>query len=131
MGNWVFDFPRKTTVEIAVATPETKTLVDLVSQYGLVDRLSKTPRSTIFAPTNGALKSLVTYATWNTIEVTSEIITKILEHHVVPERLYKSDLATGGKVPKGLDNEEILPSQLDVAAYDVRGTNGNIHVINK
>lgn len=129
--NSVLEFPRKTTVEIAAATADTKTLVDLVTKYELVESLNGLNRSTIFAPTNKALNPLVTYATWNTIEITADVITKILLHHVIDKRLYKSDLPANGEVTDGLDGEAILLSELDVATFDVKGTNGNIHIINK
>lgn len=127
----VLQFPRSTTVEIAVATAATSTLVDLVTEYKLVDTLNGLTRSTVFAPTNEALNALVTYATWNTIDMTAKVMTSILSHHVVDSRLYAADLPVSGDVTDGLDGEKITREEIDVAIVDVIGTNGNVHVINK
>lgn len=124
-------FPTQTTVEIAIATNDTKTLVDLVTQYKLVDTLNGLKRSTIFAPTNAALSSLVVYATWNTLEMTSAVMTNILKHHVLDTRVYAKDLPAQGKVGEGLDKEAIVLPDLNVILADVVGTNGNIHVVSK
>lgn len=126
-------------VEIASGSDDFTTLVSLVAGAGLVETLSDvTANYTVFAPTNAAFAKL--FETVDPASLTPEQITNILLYHVVPGRVYSTDLATGdvaaanganlgvdlssGVVIKGANSEGS-----NVTAANLNATNGVIHVI--
>lgn len=123
----VLQFPRETTVEKAISTGAlVSTVTGLLGQYGLVETLDSLTRSTVFAPTNDALNSLLTYATWNTVEITADVMTTVLKHHVVTSRVYSSGLPESWEAASG---EMVMKSDIVPNTVDVVCTNGNIHII--
>lgn len=101
-------------------------MTGLLGQYGLVETLDSLTRSTVFAPTNDALNSLLTYATWNTVEITADVMTTVLKHHVVTSRVYSSGLPESWEAASG---EMVMKSDIVPNTVDVVCTNGNIHII--
>ena len=98
---------------------------------------------TVFAPTNNAFRA-AGFATIDAINAADpNVLTSILTYHVVPGRVFSSDLvngaqaatANGGKVTIGVTaggasvkgNSNASPS--NIAAANIMATNGVIHVI--
>ncbi|MFN8256863.1 MAG: fasciclin domain-containing protein [Bacteroidales bacterium] len=132
--------PTKDVVDLAISfAPEFTTLVDAVVQAGLVDVLKGEGPFTIFAPTNQAFADLgIDLST-----LTKEQLTSILLYHVVPGRVFSSDLSTG-PVSSLNGSFYVDPSDLSIkdngsdekaflipTLLNVQGTNGVIHVIDK
>ena len=132
--------PTENLVEKAVGlAPEFTTLVDAVVAAGLAETLATGGPFTVFAPTNQAFADLgVDLST-----LTPEQIANILLYHVVPGRVFSSDLTNGdvatlnGNVTVSVNDltiddlgaegvANLIPSLLNVQA-----TNGVIHVIDK
>ncbi|MGW7442807.1 fasciclin domain-containing protein [Kitasatospora sp. NPDC054795] len=72
--------------------PLLSTLVTAVKQAGLVDTLNSAQNITVFAPTNDAFDK-IPKATLDAALADKDTLTKILTHHVVPQRLTPSALA--------------------------------------
>jgi len=132
--------PTMDIVDLAISlAPEFTTLVDAIVQAGLVDVLKGDGPFTVFAPTNQAFADLgVDLST-----LTQEQLSNILLYHVVPGRVYSSDLSTG---PVSTFNGDIYIDLADLSIKDngspdkayliptllnVQATNGVIHVIDK
>ena len=132
--------PTTDIVDLAISlAPEFTTLVDAVVQAGLVDVLKGEGPFTVFAPTNQAFADLgIDLST-----LTTEQLTGILLYHVVPGRVYSSDLSTGnvatlnGDIFIDLsdltikDNGSMDNANLVAALLNVQATNGVVHVIDK
>ncbi|MFJ6773460.1 fasciclin domain-containing protein [Kitasatospora sp. NPDC091257] len=76
--------------------PLLSTLVTAVKQAGLVDTLNSAQNITVFAPTNDAFDK-IPKATLDAALADKDTLTKILTHHVVPQRLAPTALAGGHK----------------------------------
>ncbi|MFF2750574.1 fasciclin domain-containing protein [Kitasatospora sp. NPDC058048] len=76
--------------------PLLSTLVTAVKQAGLVDTLNSAQNLTVFAPTNDAFDK-IPKATLDAALADKETLTRILTHHVVPQRLAPTALAGGHK----------------------------------
>ncbi|MEU3564748.1 fasciclin domain-containing protein [Kitasatospora sp. NPDC006786] len=76
--------------------PLLSTLVTAVKQAGLVDTLNSAQNITVFAPTNEAFDK-IPKATLDAALADKDTLTKILTHHVVPQRLAPTALAGGHK----------------------------------
>ncbi len=132
--------PTMDLVDLAISlAPEFTTLVNAVVQAELVDVLKGNGPFTVFAPTNEAFEKLgVDLST-----LSKEDLTAILLYHVVPGRVYSSDLSTGnvatlnGDIFIDLsdltikDNGTMDNANLVTALLNVQATNGVIHVIDK
>ncbi|NJO91620.1 MAG: fasciclin domain-containing protein [Chloroflexia bacterium] len=132
--------PTMDIVDLAISfAPEFSTLVNAVVQAELVDVLKGDGPFTVFAPTNEAFEKLgIDLST-----LSKEDLTAILLYHVVPGRVYSSDLSTGsvatlnGDIYIDLsdltikDNGSIDKANLIAALLNVQATNGVIHVIDK
>ncbi len=132
--------PTMDIVDLAISlAPEFTTLVDAVVQAGLVDVLKGEGPFTVFAPTNEAFADLgIDLSTLST-----EDLTNILLYHVVPGRVYSSDLSTGsvatlnGDIFIDLsdltiqDNGSSDKANLIATLLNVQATNGVVHVIDK
>jgi uncharacterized surface protein with fasciclin (FAS1) repeats len=132
--------PDKNLVQLAQANPNLKTLVSLVTQAGLGSTLLAGP-FTVFAPTDAAFTEL--FKTVDATKLTQKQLGDILLYHVVPNRVFSSDLANGdvqtanptGKVTVSLANGVVIKGKSSgdskVTKADDLATNGVIHVIDK
>ena len=133
--------PTQSLVQIATTNPSFKTLASLVVQADLVGTLNGGP-FTVFAPTDAAFTEL--FKTVNPATLTKKQITDILLYHVVPGRVFSSDLTNNASVQTALSTGKItinLASGVGVKATagaeskvtgaDILATNGVIHVIDK
>ena len=75
----------------ASANPLLSTLVAAVTKAGLVDTLNSADALTVFAPTNDAFAKLPK-ADLDKVLADKALLTKILTHHVVGEKLDPSDV---------------------------------------
>ncbi|MCY7359086.1 MAG: fasciclin domain-containing protein [Rudanella sp.] len=132
--------PTRSITDIVVANPSFKTLLSLVQQAGLATTLA-TGAYTVFAPTDAAFTEL--FKTVNPASLTTKQITDILLYHVVPGRVFSSDLANGdvqtanatGKVTIDLSSGAVVKGKNSgnskITQTDILATNGVIHVIDK
>ncbi len=133
-------------VETAVATEDLSTLVDALTQAGLVATLEGTGPFTVFAPTNDAFQDLLdSNPDWNSLsDIDDATLANVLKFHVLAADVkaadltdsYVTSLATG-------PNDEQIVLQVDVtggvkfngsavpSTTDVGTTNGTVHIINK
>jgi uncharacterized surface protein with fasciclin (FAS1) repeats len=129
--------PTQNIAEIAAADPQFSTLVELLTQAGLVETLSD-PNAvfTVFAPTNDAFAK-VDPATLETLKGDTALLTEVLTYHVVPSTLASADI-TDGSSAITVEGEYLNFSVADgtvkvndatVTQADIAATNGTIHVI--
>ncbi len=135
--------PDKNVVQLAQGNPNLKTLVSLVGQADLGALLSAAGPYTVFAPTDAAFTEL--FKTVNPATLTKAQIANILAYHVVPGRVFSTDLANGevqtlnttGKVTVAVASGAVtVAGKTSGAASKVTkantlGTNGVIHEIDK
>jgi transforming growth factor-beta-induced protein len=127
--------PTQDIVEKAVSfnPDEFNTLVQAVIQAELVDVLKSEGPFTVFAPTDAAFAALgVDLAT-----LSKEDLTKILLYHVVPGRVFSTDLSNGFVQTAGglyvevnTDGDPMINNSR-VLIPDVQTTNGVIHAIDQ
>ncbi len=132
------------------ASPVHKTLTAAVTQAGLVETLSGAGPFTVFAPTDAAFTQVppATRDGWMR-PAQKEVLTGILEYHVVPGKLAATDLAAkiaegGGKaVLKTAEGQDLTATKsgqailltsssgnkATVTLADIGQSNGVIHVI--
>jgi uncharacterized surface protein with fasciclin (FAS1) repeats len=141
--------PDQNIVEIAIdfansSDPEFTQLVAAVVRADLAGTLSGDGPFTVFAPTDAAFQDLYTALGVSSVdEIDVSTLTDVLLYHVVPARVFSTDLTNGpvstlnGTVSVDVsdltlddsgtpDEANLVPSLLDV-----QGTNGVIHVIDK
>lgn len=140
--------PDQNIVEIAIgfttgANPEFTQLVAAVVRADLAGTLSGDGPFTVFAPTDAAFNALFDALGTNVDDIDLNLLTQVLLYHVVPARVFSTDLANGSVSTLGgnltvdvgnltLDDTgsndlaNLIPGLLDV-----QGTNGVIHVIDK
>ena len=127
--------PTEDIVEKAVSfnPGEFNTLVEAVIQAELVDVLKSEGPFTVFAPTDAAFAKLgVDLST-----LSKDDLTKILLYHVVPARVFSTDLSNGFVQTAGglfveVDiNGDPMINNSKVIIPDVQATNGVIHAIDE
>lgn len=141
--------PTQTIVDIAIesstsATPEFTQLVAAVVQANLVGTLSGDGPFTVFAPTDAAFEDLYQALGVNGVdEIDNATLTAVLLYHVVPARVFSTDLSTGTVSTLGGDifidanaltiddNGTAVDANLIPSLLDIQGSNGVIHVIDK
>jgi uncharacterized surface protein with fasciclin (FAS1) repeats len=143
--------PSKSLVEIAAGNADFKELVDLVlaADPAVADALTKASATglTVFAPTNAAFNEL--YKTLPKAELLKAAnkgtLTNVLLYHVVPGRVFSSDLPnvtgmvgtanTAGKLGFSLSSgAKVIGAKSgnsNITATNILATNGVIHVIDK
>lgn len=139
--------PSQNIVEIAVAAsqaeqPQFVELVNAVVRAGLADDLSTEGPFTVFAPTDEAFADLLAALGANSVDdIDLATLEAVLLYHVVPARVFSSDLTTGtvttlnGTI--GIDAQALTIDDngtnidANIIAPDIQGTNGVIHVIDK
>jgi transforming growth factor-beta-induced protein len=141
--------PSQTVVEIAAALagaaePQFTALVGILTDASQADILAALSDAqgnfTVFAPTDEAFAAIADV----TATLTPAQISQVLLYHVVPGRVFSTDLSDGLE-PTTLKDETIVfnvgesgvsindkaGNTVNVVATDVLGTNGVIHVIDK
>ena len=123
----------QTIVDLAVATPDLSTLVELVTSAGLVETLSGEGPLTVFAPTNAAFAG-VDADTLAMIGADTELLTKVLTYHVVAGNVTSADLVAGPVAMVSGDEATVSldPVMIDganVITADIMASNGVVHVI--
>ena len=142
---------KKNIVDIAIATKNLSTLVELLVEYKLVDTIKTSDNLTVLAPTNDAFNnSLVSMALPVPENLTdeqrkefNELITEILLNHVIPTKATSGDLKNGQVVQTLNKDVKLTVSILDgrvlfdsgknelpeVSTADIDASNGVVHVI--
>lgn len=133
--------PTQNIVQIAMANPNFKTLVSLVTQADLGATLSG-GAYTVFAPTDAAFTEL--FKTVDPATLTKKQISDILLYHVLPGRVFSTDLVNGASVQTALMTGKVTidlssgagikataGAVSKVSSADLLATNGVIHVIDK
>lgn len=132
-------FQGMATAPVATAAsnnPVLSTLVTAVKKANLVDTLNSAPNITVFAPDNTAF-SKIPAATLDQVLADNATLTKILEYHVVPEKITPSQLASGSF--KTLEGGTITTSgsgmnftiagSAHVVCGDVQTANATVYII--
>ncbi|MEM9686653.1 MAG: fasciclin domain-containing protein, partial [Bacteroidota bacterium] len=151
----VIDIP--TVVTFAVADPNLSSLATALTREDQPDFVATLSASngggndpfTIFAPDNAAFQALLdTDNAWETLnDIETNLLTSVLEHHVISAQNVRAGALTDGAVVATLEGDNItitLPgndgnpasitdgtgnSDIDIIAVDVQAGNGVIHVI--
>lgn len=136
-----------TIAELASSTPDLSDLVAAVKAANLTSALSNPNANlTVFAPTNEAFSNALAMLKLpiNELLANTELLTKVLEYHVVPGVYMASDLKDGETLmtllPGGTltvmmmgKNVTIVPTggpPATVVKADIMASNGVIHIIN-
>lgn len=145
--DYVITPPTQSIAQIAVAAsqnasaPQFTQLVAALSRAGLVNAVSGgfDDNLTVFAPTDAAFQALYTTLGVSGIdEIDLDLLTRVLQYHVVPARAFSQDLRNGASLPTllqgsnltvNLNNLQINSSRLVESALNIHATNGVIHVI--
>jgi transforming growth factor-beta-induced protein len=122
-------------VDIAMASADHTTLVDLVKLAGLVETLQGDGPFTIFAPTNAAFAKVDPKAV-EALKADKAALAGVLTYHVVAGMVKAKDVAAGevatvngAKITIAKDDKGVTVNGAKVIATDLVGTNGVIHVI--
>lgn len=124
-----------TIVDFLAGNPQFSTLVTAVQAAGLVDTLSG-GEYTVFAPTNAAFSALPA-GTLDAVLADKALLTDILTYHVVAgsvdaataKTLTTATMANGKSVTVRTEGRKLFINDSRVVLYDVRTTNGIVHVI--
>ena len=108
--------PTANIVEYISSQPNFATLETAILTAGLETVLSGNGPFTVFAPSNEAFNNLDSN-TLNTILSTPELLTSLLQYHVVSGKVSSSDLSNG--------------EDANILEVNIQGSNGVIHVIDK
>lgn len=143
---------KKDIVDVAMSSPDHTTLVAAVKAAGLVDTLKSAGPFTVFAPTNGAFNMLPSGTVDTLLKPENKgTLTSILTYHVVPGKFMAKDVlklikdnggsasvktVQGGTLTLTTDGKSVMltdekGNMATVAAADLKGSNGVIHVIDK
>ena len=144
-------YPSKDIVDNAVNSADHTTLVAAVKAAGLVDTLKGKGPFTVFAPTNEAFKMLPEDAVMNLLKPENkDKLTAVLTYHVVPgavdykglRKMIKTGNGTASlKTVQGetltamMNGDESIALKdeqgnvANISIFDVRQSNGVIHVI--
>ena len=143
--------PARDIVDNAVNSADHTTLVAAVKAAGLVETLKSKGPFTVFAPTNAAFAALPAGAVDGLLQPENKAaLTKVLTYHVVAGRLDAAAImaaikkgngsatvttVSGGKLvarmngPRNVVVQDEAGNVANVSTYDVRQSNGIIHVI--
>ena len=143
--------PARDIVDNAVNSADHTTLVAAVKAAGLVETLKTKGPFTVFAPTNAAFAELPAGAVDGLLKPENKAaLTKVLTYHVVAGRLDAAAImaaikkgngtatlttVSGGKLtarmngPRNVVVRDEAGNVASVSTYDVRQSNGIIHVI--
>ncbi len=128
----------ETIVDIAASNPDFSTLVDLVTQAGLVETLSGDGPFTVFAPTNDAFAK-VDPATVSALTADPQgALTDVLKLHVISGEVTAADATAaagtcvdtlGGKVKVEQSGDNLTIGGATIVDTDIEASNGVIHVL--
>jgi uncharacterized surface protein with fasciclin (FAS1) repeats len=127
-------------VDVAAGNPNFSTLVAAVKAAGLVDTLKSDGPFTVFAPTNRAFARLPKATLAALLKPRNKAkLAAILTYHVVPGRVYSSDLAgkvlrvktVNGKRVHVNGKNGVRVNNAKVVTADIKTSNGVIHVIDR
>ncbi|MBN8501204.1 MAG: fasciclin domain-containing protein [Sphingomonadales bacterium] len=142
---------KSTVVDIAVASPDHKTLVAAVQAAGLVETLQGGGPFTVFAPTDMAFGKLPAGTVETLVKPENKaLLTKILTYHVVAGNVSSSDLlalikkgkgkavittVAGDKLTARLHGKAIVITDAKgrgamVTTPNLKAGNGIVHVVN-
>jgi uncharacterized surface protein with fasciclin (FAS1) repeats len=137
--------PTKNLVELAQSfnPGQFNILVAAVIKADLVNTLATGGEFTVFAPVDAAFAALLVERGYTSLdEIPVDVLTSVLLYHVVPNRVYSSDLETG-MVTTLNGNFSIDVSTLKItdvngreanlipSLLNVQATNGVVHVIDR
>ena len=131
--------PEQTIVEVAAATPSTSTLVSALQAADLTGALSGDGPFTVFAPVNQAFNNLPAGELDRLLQPENQAeLARILQLHVVPQRLEAADLQEGQSLTtlegSSLDVSTaggVSVNGATVITPDVPASNGVIHLIDE
>ena len=128
----------ETIVDIAASNPDFSTLVDLVTQAGLVETLSGDGPFTVFAPTNDTFAK-VDPATVSALTADPQgALTDVLKLHVISGEVMAADATAavgtcvdtlGGKVKVEQSGDNLTIGGATIVDTDITASNGVIHVL--
>lgn len=139
-----------TVVDIAVGSPDHKTLVAAVQAAGLVATLQGTGPFTVFAPTDAAFAKLPAGTVESLVQPQNKpVLTKVLTYHVVAGKVSSTDLlalikqgngqavittVAGEKLTARLEGKSIVITdgqgrKSTVTTADLKARNGVVHVV--
>jgi transforming growth factor-beta-induced protein len=134
----------KNLVDLALSlAPEFSILVQAVIKADLTSVLANDGPFTVFAPTNAAFVALLDELGATSLDdIPVELLTKVLLYHVVPGRVFSTDLTSGqvstlnGNFEVSVENLTITDANGRVAGLvagllNVQAINGVVHVIDK
>lgn len=144
-------YPKKNIVENAVNSKAHTTLVAAVKAAGLVETLQSEGPFTVFAPTNDAFENLPAGTVESLLEKQNKkMLTTVLTYHVIPGNYDAAALmelikkgrgkatlktVSGGSLtfmmngPANIMVTDETGNSANISVYDVRQSNGVIHVI--
>lgn len=116
--------------------PVLSTLVTAVKKANLVDTLNSAPDITVFAPDNAAF-SKIPADTLNKVLADNATLTKILEYHVVPQKITPSQLDNGtfktlegGTInTSGMGQSFTIAGTAKVVCGDVQTANATVYIV--
>lgn len=135
--NMIIQEEEKATItELAIATSNLTTLVDLVVLAGLADTLAGDGPFTVFAPRNSAFAQLDTDLVDALTADPNGTLTDVLLYHVVPGTIMAADLVDGatvatvegGEITVSLSSGAMI-NNANVVLADVMASNGVVHII--
>ncbi|GAB5521874.1 MAG: hypothetical protein RhofKO_41250 [Rhodothermales bacterium] len=128
------DDPTMNIVELASDTPSLSTLTSAVVAARLDGALSTEDPITVFAPINGAFTELGESV--DALLANEELLTKVLQYHVVPGRLEASDLqgrttltTLAGQTLRINTENGVMINNAMVTTANIEATNGIVHLI--
>ena len=127
-------------VDVAVSAGQFETLAAALEAAGLVGTLKGDGPFTVFAPTDEAFAKLPKGTVEDLLKPENrEKLTAILTYHVVPGKVYSSDVVkldsaetvNGARVGIKVANGTVNVDNATVIKTDIAASNGVIHVIDK
>lgn len=133
------DESQKNVVQVAVSSPDHKTLVAALKAAEYVDALSNTGPFTVFAPTDAAFAKLPAGTVEDLVKPENkDKLREILEYHVyvgvIRENMIRNGMSlnqvNGSNVKLGKDGTKLMVNEANVVGV-VPTTNGIIYVIDQ
>ncbi len=132
-------FSGMATAPVATAAsnnPVLSTLVTAVKKANLVDTLNSAPDITVFAPDNAAFGKIPS-ATLDKVLADNATLTKILEYHVVPQKITPDQLdkgsfktLEGGTLDtSGMGQDYTIAGTAKVVCGDVQTANATVYIV--
>jgi uncharacterized surface protein with fasciclin (FAS1) repeats len=127
-------------VTIAINTDFLSTLVAAVKAGDLVEVLQGDGPFTVFAPTNEAFAALPAGTLESLLKPENkEQLVSILTYHVVPGKVYSTDLqdgmkaktVNGSEIAVQINKKGVRINDAKVTTADIKASNGVVHVIDQ